>query len=231
MKTGKMKCGSLLAGVTTASILFASLVTAADKVVVIPLNTGSKGGVTTVTSAGQVWMDRNLGALRVATKSKDPDAYGTMYQWGRSGDGHEYRTSYRTSTRSDNPNNSSFIRSSGDWRVNRNDSLWTGESDPSNPCPAGFRIPTEEEWDTELTSWESNDNATGAFASPLRLPLAGVRYAGSADVSGVGNLGYYWSRSRAGGESRALFFSNAVGDAYFISQPRAYGYSVRCIKD
>ena len=40
--------------------------------------------IVTVTSAtGKVWMDRNLGAGRVATSSTDTEAYGDLYQWGR----------------------------------------------------------------------------------------------------------------------------------------------------
>lgn len=55
-------------------------------------NTGKTpcvSGVATVTSAGQVWMDRNLGASRVAISSADSLAYGDLYQWGRGTDGHE----------------------------------------------------------------------------------------------------------------------------------------------
>ena len=31
---------------------------------------------------GTIWMDRNLGAIQVATSSTDADAYGDLYQWG-----------------------------------------------------------------------------------------------------------------------------------------------------
>jgi len=40
---------------------------------------------------GSVWLDRNLGATKVAEKLKDADAYGDLYQWGRLADGHEKR--------------------------------------------------------------------------------------------------------------------------------------------
>lgn len=40
--------------------------------------------IATVTSlTGRVWLDRNLGADRVATSSADALAYGTYYQWGQ----------------------------------------------------------------------------------------------------------------------------------------------------
>ncbi|MFT7002526.1 MAG: hypothetical protein ACJAVW_003569 [Spirosomataceae bacterium] len=52
-------------------------------------------GNTNVTNptTGKIWMDRNLGATRVATSSTDAYAYGDLYQWGRATDGHTLRTS------------------------------------------------------------------------------------------------------------------------------------------
>ena len=121
-----------------------SLAAAEDKVVVIPFmdsSTSVVGGVPTVTSAGRVWMDRNLGALRVATKSADPDSYGTLYQWGRLGDGHEYRSSATIGVQSssDVPGHGSFITGYLlDWRNPPNNNLWQGESSssryPVTPC-------------------------------------------------------------------------------------------------
>jgi hypothetical protein len=40
-------------------------------------------------TTGKIWMDRNLGASRVATSVSDTLAYGDLYQWGRGTDGHE----------------------------------------------------------------------------------------------------------------------------------------------
>ncbi len=34
-------------------------------------------------ATGKIWMDRNLGASRVAQSSIDEEAYGYLYQWGR----------------------------------------------------------------------------------------------------------------------------------------------------
>jgi len=193
---------------------------------------GEPGGgqIGEVSSAGQVWMDRNLGALRVATKSTDPDAYGSLYQWGRPGDGHEYRTSPITTTRSDSPNHGSFITVSAspyDWRITSNDTLWADESSPNNPCPAAFRLPTEAEWAAEQASWASND-AAGAFGSPLKLVLAGYRHNANGAVSYVGTEGVYWSSTDSSTNSSYLYFSTT---AYTYSTKRAMGYSVRCIKD
>ena len=130
-----------------------------------------------ISADGRVWMDRNLGATQVAMSVDDDGAYGDFYQWGRGADGHQLPASEITSTTSssDTPGHGDFILTSTppfDWRIPQNDYLWQGVSGTNNPCPAGFRIPTEAEWETEMDSWSSMDPA-GAFASPLKLVLGG----------------------------------------------------------
>ena len=61
-----------------------------------------------------------------------------------------------------------------DWRSPQNDNLWQGVNGINNPCPSGYRIPTEAELDAERLSW-SSDNSAGAIASALKLPMAGYR--------------------------------------------------------
>ncbi len=75
------------------------------------IDEGCGGGDGTVISAGQVWMDRNLGASRVAINLTDSEAYGDLYQWGRGSDGHQIRTSDTTSTKSssDTPGHGNFV--------------------------------------------------------------------------------------------------------------------------
>jgi hypothetical protein len=199
---------------------------------------GEPGGsqIVEVTSAGQVWMDRNLGALRVATKSADPDSYGSLYQWGRLGDGHEYRASPTTTTLSsgDVPNHGRFIvvsqqyDSIRDWRSTPNNNLWQGESGINNPCPAGFRLPTSAELTIEQLSW-SSDNAAGAFASPLKLVLGGHRDRFYAQLAFAGRYGQYWTSTVSGGNSANLFLSSIA--AIMQITDRANGCSVRCLKD
>jgi hypothetical protein len=120
-------------------------------------------------ATGKTWMDRNLGASQVATFPLDTSAYGDLYQWGRGSDGHQCRNSPTTSTLSstDQPGHGSFIFSPSDWRSPQNGNLWQGLSGINNPCPSGYRLPTEAELNSERLSWISN-NAAGAFASPLK---------------------------------------------------------------
>ena len=217
-----------------------SLAVAEDKVVVIPLmdsSTSVVSGVPTVTSAGRVWLDRNLGALRVATKSADPDSYGTLYQWGRLGDGHEYRSSATIAAQStaDVPGHGRFIIGFEDWRNPANSNLWQGAAGVNNPCPAGFRLPTATEWESERASWSSN-NTAGALASPLKLAAAGYRDNSSGGLTLIESRGYYWSSTVSsavsGTRSSNLYFrSDTAATDTGIGLYRACGLSVRCIKD
>jgi uncharacterized protein (TIGR02145 family) len=190
-------------------------------------------GYGVVESSGHCWLDRNLGASQVATSSTDAAAYGDLYQWGRGTDGHQIRTSGTISTLSatDNPGHSNFIlalNSPYDWRSPQNNNLWQGVSGINNPCPSGYRLPTDAELDAERTSWSSN-NAAGAFASPLKLPVAGYRGWSSGSLLSVGSDGIYWSSTVDGTHSRFLLFYSS--NASMGSHNRAIGFSVRCLKD
>ncbi|MBL4830259.1 MAG: hypothetical protein JKY55_10310, partial [Aliivibrio sp.] len=182
---------------------------------------------TVVSVNGRIWMDCNLGA-QVATSSTDIDAYGDLYQWGRGTDGHQLRTSgITTSTSSgDVPEHANFIKGSGDWRSSQNDNLWQGVDGVNNPCPSGFRLPTEAEWSAERAGWTGSGDA---FSSPLKLPLAGYRESSDGSFSSIGTYGYYWSSTVAVSNSLGLNFYS--GNVSLNSYSRAYGFSVRCIED
>ena len=182
-------------------------------------------------TTGKTWMDRNLGASQVATSSTDALAYGDLYQWGRFSDGHQCRTSGITSTKSttDTPGHANFISgimSPYDWRNLQNNNLWQGVSGVNNPCPSGYRLPTDAELNEERASW-STQNAIGAFGSPLKLTVTGGRSATTATLYEVGTRGYYWSSTIDGTNAWALRFSIPS----MFSKSRGDGLAVRCIKD
>jgi len=198
-----------------------------------PWDRDTQTTVVEVTSpTGRVWMDRNLGASRAATSSTDEQAYGDLYQWGRSADGHQRRNSSTTTSlsTSDQPGHGSFILSNRefdfDWCSPREDNLWQGVNGVNNPCPVGFRLPTEAEWIAERSSWISDD-AAGAIASPLKLPMAGYRR-NNASLYNI-NSGFYWSSTVFGYLSLSQHFSDSATNIYSVA--RANGISVRCIKD
>jgi len=190
----------------------------------------------TSTTTGKTWMDRNLGASQAATSSTDVLSYGDLYQWGRFADGHQCRTSGTISTLSscNAPEHDKFIlapNSPYDWRSPQNDSLWkgiNGINDINNPCPSGYRIPTDPELFNEQTNW-SPKNAAGAFASPLKLPAAGNRKHSDGLFDQVGTTGTYWSSTVHNTNAYCLFFDNTSVSAKRLY--RAHGHSVRCIKD
>ncbi|MDD2636202.1 MAG: FISUMP domain-containing protein [Bacteroidales bacterium] len=189
----------------------------------------------------KTWMDRNLGASQQATSSTDYKAYGALFQWGRAADGHECITwtsstngtpqSVTTSTLSttDTPGNGNFIlapSSPYDWRSSQNDNLWQGVSGINNPCPSGYRLPTDAEWEAEKGSW-SSQNAAGAFASPLKLPVAGYRNGSSGSLSSAG--GHYWSSTAS--STQAMNLDINVSNIFVFYGNRTNGDSVRCIKN
>jgi uncharacterized protein (TIGR02145 family) len=197
--------------------------------------TGTPTVIVDVTNpaTGRIWMDRNLGATQAATSSTDANSYGDLYQWGRRSDGHQCRTSATTTVLSstDQPANGSFIiapNTPQDWRSPQNDNLWQGVNGVNNPCPSGYRLPTEAELVTERISWSSN-NAQGAFASLLKLPVAGVRDFSVGSLGSVGTGGLYWSSAVSSTTSRYLFFVSS--NANMGTSSRANGGSVRCLKD
>jgi hypothetical protein len=185
-------------------------------------------------TTGKTWMDRNLGASQAATSSTDAASYGDLYQWGRAADGHQCRNSATTSSLSstDQPGHGDFIVAPNtpfDWRSPQNINLWQGTNGVNNPCPNGYRLPTETELDTERLSWGTND-AIGAFGSPLKLPAAGGKSYNSGAISGAGTDFYYWSSTVNTSRARALskWSTNSIA---ITSNGRSIGSSVRCVKN
>jgi len=181
---------------------------------------------------GLAWLDRNLGASRAATASNDSQAYGDLYQWGRLTDGHEKRTSGTTATLSstDNPEHGNFITvnaAPNDWRSPQNNNLWQGVDGINNPCPPGWRLPTETEINAERLTWGTN-NAAGGYGSNLKWVVAGFKWRGDGLPGGAGQ-GYYWTSQISGTSSRALYFDATT--AAMTTPTRAIGCPVRPVRD
>ncbi len=202
----------------------------------------------------KVWLNNNLGAnyaninhssfnpIQQATSTSDYNAYGSLYQWGRLSDGHELITwsgmsfgtpvSDTTSTLSstDTPPNTKFIVAPyhpQDWRTPENPNLWQGISGINNPCPKGFRLPTEAEW-LSYRNAAGISNSTIAAAKELKLSIPGRRRYNNGLVEFTNGWGYYWASTAAGSGTRIFYIGYDSGTRQYY---RAYGLSVRCIKD
>jgi len=163
-----------------------------------------------------------------------------LYQWGRGPDGHQLRNSGTVSSPSSsiNPGHGNFIQTAKDWVLYpypNPEYRWQGVDGANNPCPPGFRLPTMSEWDTEMQTWSSK-NAAGAFASPLKLSMAGYRSSEPwEDLMSVGSLGGYWAytqnnasyRQKPNGEYLNFTTETAVSNDWY----RSWGNSVRCIRN
>lgn len=203
-------------------------------------------------STGKVWMDRNLGASRAATSAKDFEAYGCLYQWGRGNDGHASITwtmgqedamsnpagvavngTTATLSSSNTPPDALFIVKSSnrpyDWRSPKNDNLWQGVDGINNPCPTGYRLPTQAEFKAEITA-NSITGGNSAFSSVHKFPYAGNRAFDSGRIRGQGEEMWFWTSTGDFGDSYDVLIQ--PGAVYSnVANARASGYSVRCIKN
>lgn len=185
---------------------------------------------------GTCWLDRNLGANRVALAHDDSEAYGELFQWGRLDDGHQDRQSDTTHILSnrDVPGHDRYIIPPTwegfpwDWRQPQNDNLWQGDGASNDPCPPGWRVPAIGEWEAENESWSSDDHH-GAFGSNLRIPLAGGRF-NTENPGNEDHFGFYWSSTAW--DHNALFMNiSSINFNQVMGARRSYALSVRCILD
>ena len=188
---------------------------------------------------GREWLDRNLGAARVAVSDDDSFSFGGLYQWNRANDGHQLRTSL---TSGDGPVSNPGVAGSYfyttqiffySWTfplifnpVGRDTTAWSEEQ---NPCPEGFRVPTAAEWQI-LVDAECIRDAASAFASTLQLPAAGFRDSNNGNFFNVGKAGSYWSGSLEGA-LRNYYFNFSPYGANILDHNKCSGFSVRCIKE
>lgn len=192
------------------------------------------------------WLDRNLGATQVATSTTDTNAYGHIFQWGRNADGHQLRNAGNVAGTSSSITPGSNALNGGfssvdppccwsNWYIGTDpapDSLWQGVNGINNPCPTGFRLPTEAEFQAEIsTSPWAVGMPQGAFDSPLKFILAGNRFPSTGGVEGMTYNGNYWtSNTVTGGNAKKLYF-DIYGNVTITQVQRNGGASVRCIKD
>lgn len=239
------------------------------------------------TKAIQTWLDRNLGAKKVAESKDDYEAYGSLFQWSRKADGHEQMawtsatagTLVNAVTAADekapsraNAGHGKFIlvsKAPFDWASEtstQESGLWGGsggsspdiaahaplddESQASNPCPEGYRLPSAAELyamtgamlNTTIKHG-SGSAATPAVADPctlfaesdLHIPSPGFAAHNTGVAMNSSTTGALWAATSGSPSSgnynngcRVYYASGAVQTSPYY---RARGCTVRCIRD
>ena len=204
-------------------------------------------------NTGSVWLNNNLDADYItvgnshfdphqqAVTAQDPFAYGGLYQWGRTADGHQLVTypnqatgvavNGETESKADVPTNSLFIKTTDDWRVNSDKSLWTGIDAKNRVCPKKFRLAVDTEWTAE---YDGRGALGWTFLPPsfLKLTATGRRNSLDGLVYGSGVDGHYWTSTVFNTNlSHTMFFNYYEDDSYMYQFVKAEGNPVRCRMD
>lgn len=201
-------------------------------------------GIITSSATGRKWLDRNLGAGDVPSAFDDWKNYGDLFQWGRSADGHQLIersggtnsdvSGVETTTEpasGDRPTHALFIINSAapnDWSIPSNDNRWQGVSGINNPCPPGWRVPTESEWLAENIA-----NRLEGY-DKLKLTASGMRSISAGGIfQGASTNGQYWSSTLVEGSTSARVWGFRFNSSSITAQPsgRGLAMSCRCIKD
>ena len=188
-----------------------------------------------------VWkqfMCHNLGA---ANPSADPftpswEINGGYWQWGRK----DMASPGPSGPGADQTN----VNAAGWKNIYTPNGSWSDAVKTSNdPCPAGYRVPTRDQW-IGVISYNSASNVGGSwtssstnyttgklFGDQLFLPAAGLRSYLDGSFFWRGSRGVYWSSSEGGSYSAWSFGVSSVGAGSFYDDFRASGLSIRCIAE
>ena len=164
---------------------------------------------------GLRWATRNVGAP--GTFAATPEDPGMFYQWNRNtawpatGTVTGWNTTYERATE------------------------WARANDP---CPRGWRVPTQAEFNSLRmagTEWTNRNGVYGrtfgTAPNQIFLPAAGWRYNTDGSLQSANRVGDYWT-SQPTAESMAwsLFFnppSHSVG----VPSMRGHAFPIRCVAE
>jgi hypothetical protein len=177
------------------------------------------GTVTNIPGAtAKCWITSNLGADHQATAVSDATeaSAGWYWQFNRK-QGYKHDGITRTP-------NTAWVSSISET------SDWTPANDPCTlELGAGWRIPTNAEW-TAVDASGGWTNWNGPWNSGLKMHAAGYLLNSDGSLYSRGSYGYYWSSSQySATDGWYLYFFS--GFSYMYSSSKAYGFSLRCLRD
>jgi uncharacterized protein (TIGR02145 family) len=178
--------------------------------------------------------------------------HGDWYRWGSLDVSMENTVAHNSNNTWDNSDYQESAEDDTSQKDADGNNLWKAAN---NPCPAGWRLPTQAEWQAVIDnntimkytgtsgepskSWTENSNDEVPSANynnvmkvgdHLYLPAAGLRHVTTGQVGWRGRDGYYWSSSvnvYSSNHATSMGF-NGGGQSVTYSL-RAYGFSVRCV--
>jgi hypothetical protein len=164
------------------------------------------------------WITSNLGADHQSTAVTDASEASAGWYWQ-----FNLKQGYKHDGTTRTPNTTwiSSINESTDWIL------------PNDPCAielgAGWRIPTTSEW-TNVDAGGSWTNWNGPWNSALKIHAAGSLGNSDGTLSSRGGYGNYWgSTQNSSTNGWFLFISSNLSALYGNS--KAYGFSIRCVRD
>ena len=177
------------------------------------------GTVTNVPGATtKCWITSNLGADHQATAVSDatePSA-GWYWQFNR-----KQGFKHDGTTRTPNTTWITSINENFDWQT------------ANDPCTlefgSGWRIPTNAEW-TNVDATGNWTNWNGPWNSVLKMHAAGFLNNTDGSLIARGENALYHS-STQGSNINSWFLTFEISTSYMINSSKAYGKSLRCLKD
>ena len=172
---------------------------------------------------GVIWATRNVGAPN--TFVDNPEDYGMLYQWNS-------MIGWSTTGSAVSSDGSSWDRN------------WTGNGGngvtwDNNVCPAGWRVPTPEEFISLADAdgeWTTENDVQGyRFISgdnSIFLPAAGGRVFLTSNLFDGDKTGRYWSNlSWYIGASFLFVYNNGATPPDGMNVSWANAHSIRCVKE